>query len=112
MNAYEVKELVAQAASTDTAYFEFLRVPDLSAGLYRLPEGGSDLQMPHGEDEVYYVIGGRAQVQVGDQSRAVETGSVIYVPRDVPHRFHSIIEDLTLLVFFAPAEYSRSTQGR
>ena len=35
-------------------------------------------------------------------------GSVIYVPKHVEHKFHSIVEDMTLLVFFAPAEYSRS----
>jgi hypothetical protein len=28
------------------------------------------------------------------------------VAKNVEHRFHSIEEDLTVLVFFAPAEYS------
>jgi hypothetical protein len=28
------------------------------------------------------------------------------VQKNVAHRFHSIEEDLTVLVFFAPAEYS------
>ena len=31
-------------------------------------------------------------------------GSVIFAPPGLPHRFHSITEDLRLLVFFAPAE--------
>jgi hypothetical protein len=31
------------------AYLEFLRTGDLSAGVYRLPAGGTDVQQPHGE---------------------------------------------------------------
>ena len=41
-------------------YREFLRVPAMSAGLYVLPAGGTDLQKPHHEDEMYYVVRGRA----------------------------------------------------
>jgi quercetin dioxygenase-like cupin family protein len=36
----------------------------------------------------------------------VNTGSIVYVPKHVPHAFHSIEEGLTILVFFSPAEYS------
>ena len=31
-------------------------------------------------------------------------GSVLFVARTVPHRFHDITERLSVLVFFAPAE--------
>jgi hypothetical protein len=31
---------------------------------------------------------------------------MIYVAKHVEHRFHSIEEELSVLVFFAPAEYS------
>ncbi len=37
--------------------------------------------------------------------RAVQAGSILYVAKNVEHRFHSIEEELTILVFFAPAEY-------
>ena len=52
---------------------------------------------------------GRANIQVAEEDLAVQAGSVVYVAKNVEHRFHSIEEDLTLLVFFAPAEYSRSS---
>jgi len=106
MQAFELTQLIAQRAAGDKAYLEFLKVPDLSLGLYVLPAGGMDPQSPHTEDEVYYVVSGRAQVKVRDEDRAVRVGSVIYVAKNVEHRFHSIEEDLTLLVFFAPAEYA------
>jgi hypothetical protein len=31
---------------------------------------------------------------------------MVYVPARVIHRFHTITEALTILVFFAPAEYT------
>jgi mannose-6-phosphate isomerase-like protein (cupin superfamily) len=66
-----------------------------------------DPQLPHAEDEVYYVVSGRATIQVAEEQQAVQAGSIIYVEAMVEHRFHTIEEDLTLLVFFAPAEYTR-----
>jgi mannose-6-phosphate isomerase-like protein (cupin superfamily) len=106
MQAYELAQLISQRADSNKLYLEFLKVPDLSMGLYVLPAGGTDPQSPHTEDEVYYVVSGRAQILVADESRAVQAGSVVYVAKNVAHRFHSIEEDLTILVFFAPAEYS------
>ena len=106
MDAYELADLIAQREASGDRYLEFLRVPDLSMGLYVLPAGGADPQSPHTEDEVYYVASGQAKVNVAGEDRAVQAGSIVYVGKNVEHRFHSIEEELTVLVFFAPAEYS------
>ncbi len=106
MDAFEMTTLLEERARSGKLYLEFLRVPDLSVGVYHLPAGGSDPQSPHTEDEVYYVVGGRAQIRVGEAERSVGPGSIVFVAARVPHRFHSIEEDLSVLVFFAPAEYS------
>jgi mannose-6-phosphate isomerase-like protein (cupin superfamily) len=106
MLAYELKNLIAQRADSNKAYLEFFKVPDLSMGLYVLPASGIDPQSPHTEDEVYYVVSGKAMIKVADEDRAVQAGSIVYVARNVEHRFHSIEKDLTVFVFFAPAEYS------
>jgi mannose-6-phosphate isomerase-like protein (cupin superfamily) len=71
-----------------------------------LRAGAVDRQSPHAEDEVYYVVDGRAQITVGDETRDVGPGALVYVARTVPHRFHDIDEDLRILVIFAPAEQS------
>ncbi len=99
MQAFELAQLSLQRESTNKAYLEFLKVPDLSMGLYVLPAGDVDSQLPHTEDEVYYVVSGRAQIKVGDEDRAVQAGSIVYVAKNVEHRFHSIEQDLTVLVF-------------
>ena len=88
-------------------YREFLRVPDLSAGLYLLPAGGVDGQSPHDEDEIYVVMAGQSRFTAGEDTRDVGPGDTIYVAAHVPHRFHDIVEDLRLIVVFAPPEGSR-----
>jgi mannose-6-phosphate isomerase-like protein (cupin superfamily) len=105
MQAYELTQVISQRLDTNKLYLEFLKVPDLSMGLYVLPTGGTDPQSPHTEDEVYYVVSGRAKIRVAEENRDVQAGSIIYVAKNVQHRFHSIEEELTVLVFFAPAEY-------
>jgi len=106
MLAHELSQLASLRAQSGQPYLEFLQVPALSMGLYVLPAGGTDPQSPHTEDEVYYVVSGRAQIQVADEVRVVQAGSIVYVAKNVEHRFHSIEEELTLFVFFAPAEHS------
>jgi mannose-6-phosphate isomerase-like protein (cupin superfamily) len=106
MQAYELGHLIQQQNQTGQDYLEFLRVPSLSVGLYMLPAGAVDMQEPHTEDEIYYVISGRASIFVDQESRPVEAGSLVFVKANVEHRFHIITEDLKVLVIFAPAEYS------
>ncbi len=106
MKAFELAELTKQREQANKLYLEFIKVPDLSVGLYELPAGGADPQSPHTEDEVYYVEKGRGKIRVGSEDRLVQAGSVVYVTKNVEHKFHSIEEALTILVFFAPAEYT------
>jgi mannose-6-phosphate isomerase-like protein (cupin superfamily) len=104
MQAWELAEVDADRAREQRLYREFLRVPDLSAGLYVLEAGGTDPQSPHREDELYYIVAGRGSVTVGDETRAVTAGSLVFVASRVAHRFHDIEERLELLVVFGPAE--------
>ena len=109
MDAWEFTDIEAARAASGRLYHEFLRVPDLSAGIYTLEAGATDPQQPHTEDELYYVVAGRAMVTVGEETRPVVPGSVVFVAAGVPHRFHDIAERLELLVMFGPAEGDRAT---
>ena len=104
MTAFEISDLMTQRSSSGKLYLEFLRVPAMSMGLYALPAGGVDPQSPHTEDEVYYIVSGRGQILVGGEDRPVQSGSMVFVAAGVEHRFHSITDELQILVFFAPAE--------
>ena len=107
MDAWDLATIDAERATAGQLYREFLRVPGLSAGLYVLEAGATDPQSPHGEDELYYVVSGRGRVTVGDETREVSTGSLVFVAASVPHRFHDITERLEILVAFGPSEGTR-----
>jgi mannose-6-phosphate isomerase-like protein (cupin superfamily) len=106
---FRLAAVIAQQRASGKPWLEFHRVPDLSLGIYTLPAGARDPQQPHAEDEVYYVVSGRAKLRVGDGDRLAEPGAILFVGAGVEHRFHSIEEDLTALVVFGPAEGSRTT---
>ncbi len=99
-----VAEIDQERTQSGRLYREFLRVPAMSAGLYVLPAGASDPQRPHREDEMYYVIRGRARFRAAEEDREISAGSVLFVAAEVEHRFYDIVEELAVLVFFAPAE--------
>jgi len=99
-----VTEIDVQRARVGKAYREFLRVPSMSAGLYVLAAGALDTQRPHHEDEMYYVVRGRARFRAGEEDREVSAGSVMFVAAELEHHFYDIKEELAVLVFFAPAE--------
>jgi mannose-6-phosphate isomerase-like protein (cupin superfamily) len=103
-NFFHLSQLEKQRTQAGKRYLEFLRISEMSAGLYVLPAGGTDAQSPHREDELYYVVRGRARMRAGAEDREIGEGSVIFVAAKVEHRFYDIQEDLVVLVFFAPAE--------
>jgi mannose-6-phosphate isomerase-like protein (cupin superfamily) len=109
--AWDVRELDERRLAGGRPYHEFLRVADLSAGLYVLEAGEPDRQLPHTEDEIYAILSGRGRLRMGDEDVAVEPGSVAFVAPDVEHRFHDIQDRLTILVVFGPAEHTRANSG-
>lgn len=107
MDTFELRDLEARRAAAGRPYLEFLRSSDLSAGLYELEAGSVDGQSPHTEDEVYVVLRGRATIRVASEQRPVGAGSVVFVTAGVDHRFVDIVEDLAVIVLFAPPEGDR-----
>jgi quercetin dioxygenase-like cupin family protein len=99
-----VTEIDHARAQSGKLYREFLRVPAMSAGLYVLAPRCTDPQKPHHEDEMYYVVRGRARFQAGTDDQEVCAGSVLFVAAEAEHRFYDVSEELVVLVFFAPAE--------
>ena len=109
MENFELGKLFAERPAGHN-YFELIRVPAMSAGLYVLQPGEPDRQTPHREDELYYVVGGKGSIRVGTEDRPVAPGTAIFVPAGVEHNFHSITAQLQVLVVFAPAESAPTTQ--
>ncbi len=104
---FEMSTLQAQQmVHGEQAYLEFLRRASMSAGIYVLDGGADDRQEPHGQDELYHVIEGRAVLEVDGDQRPVQPGSVVFVAAGTAHRFHSVAARLVMLVVFSPPESS------
>jgi mannose-6-phosphate isomerase-like protein (cupin superfamily) len=107
MESFQYENILQRQAASNKRYLEFLNFGTMSMGLYVLPAGSADGQQPHTEDEVYYVVSGRGRFVCEGADQAVSAGSILFVPARADHRFHSIEEELRILVVFAPAEYSQ-----
>src|SRR3970282_296787 len=103
MQIFQVPGLREKLRASHASYREFLRVPSMSCGLYSLPMGADDPQVPHTEDELYYVARGEGRIRVGLEDQPVRPGTIVFVSKGVEHKFHSITADLVLLVVFSPA---------
>ena len=66
-----------------------------------------DDQSPHSEDEIYVVTAGRATFVDDSGPTPIGPGHTIFVAAGVDHRFVDIIEELSLVVVFAPPYGSR-----
>ena len=106
-NAFNVDDLLSDHDLSQAQYLEFIRKDSMSVGVYQLPKNGVDLQQPHSEDEVYFVLAGKAKLQINELLFEVQKGSVLFVEAFAPHKFIDIEEDLVTIVFFAPAENSQ-----
>lgn len=107
MDAFTVTALLEAARASGAPFTEFLRHPSLSCGIYRIPAGGTDDQVPHREDEIYLVLHGSGRLRVAGDHIDVAAGSLVYVAAHADHRFFDVTEDLEILVIFAPAYSGR-----
>jgi mannose-6-phosphate isomerase-like protein (cupin superfamily) len=75
----------------------------LAANLYRLPPGETSMRDIHAEEEMYYVLGGKACLIMGDETFQVEAGMVVFIPPNCWHQSTNCgQEDLCYLCVFAP----------
>jgi mannose-6-phosphate isomerase-like protein (cupin superfamily) len=100
---FNLDELRANRERSGKEYLPFFKVPSMRMGVYALAAGADDTQSPHEEDEIYYVVRGRAVLRVDSKDYPVEAGSLVFVAAQAVHKFHSIQEPLETLVFFSAA---------
>jgi len=57
----------------------------------------------HREDEIFYVLEGEIVVSVGDRTIKGTAGTMVFLPRDVPHSFTIESEQSRMLILLTPA---------
>lgn len=105
--AFDLEDLGVRREESGVPWLPFLDVATMNAGLYVLAAGDEDQQRPHELDELYYVVSGRATLEIEGEKQRVGPGSLVYVRAHTAHRFHSIEEELRILVLFSTRERER-----
>lgn len=59
----------------------------------------------HREDEVFYLLEGELTVSVGDRIIKAAPGTMVFLPRNVPHSFTIDSEQARMLVLLTPAGF-------
>ena len=68
--------------------------------------GGPPLHVHRDEDELFYVLGGELELQLGDQRFRTKAGTTAFLPRDVPHTFRNVGPTPSkVLVVIIPARF-------
>lgn len=75
----------------------------LFVGLNCFESGQSqEVHVHGGSDKFYLVVSGKARMIVGDDTREVGEGTVVWAPADLPHGVAQALERTVMLVAIAP----------
>jgi quercetin dioxygenase-like cupin family protein len=75
----------------------------LFVGLNCFEPGQSQKVHVHaGSDRFYLIVSGKARMTVGDETRDVGAGAVVWAPADLPHGVARALERTVMLVGMAP----------
>jgi quercetin dioxygenase-like cupin family protein len=82
---------------------DLFRGQGLFVGLNCFEPGQSQKVHVHaGADKFYLVVTGKARITVGEETREVGPGTVVWAPADLPHGVAQALERTVLLVAIAP----------
>lgn len=62
------------------------------------PGTRNEIHRHKGVEQMYSVLRGRGEVQVGDEKRDVGVGDAKFLPADIPHGFMNNTDKLTILM--------------
>jgi quercetin dioxygenase-like cupin family protein len=97
---YELESILSTIRKEE--YFaDFLNTKSIEAGIIRLRKDQKDTQTSHPLDELYYVIKGDGNINIEGKAHRIQSGSVIFVPSNLPHYFYGNEEELLVLYVFS-----------
>jgi mannose-6-phosphate isomerase-like protein (cupin superfamily) len=71
-----------------------------------MPGDGVSLHVHDRDEEFYYILEGTYEMQAGDERFTAKAGSLVVIPRDVPHQFRNVGEvPARALMIFRPGGF-------
>ena len=103
-----VKQYGILVADNERYLLYDLRINELTVSLTELKPMQETRGHSHMESEIYFFVGGKGRMQIGNQEYDVEKGDVMFIPRK---EFHKVINpDNDKLIFAAVFEGSRASK--
>ena len=91
----------AGLAAGELPFFTGLAHGSMTVELFR--PVGTDTQLPHKQDELYFIRSGTGTFMRDGERVAVAAGDVLFVPAQMEHRFEDFSDDFdTWVVFWGP----------
>lgn len=82
-------------------FLDFMHNSSFEAGVLRLNPDQKDIQGPHSEDELYFVVEGAGYINILEKNHEIKKGSCIFVPSKTRHYFHGNKDRLVVLYVFS-----------
>lgn len=103
MHTFAIRDVADELAETGTESTESLRTDNVSLEMMRFEPGDEDTMHAHGEDEIYVVNSGTAELNVEGDVTPVSAGDVVHLEPGTDHRFQAFEDELVMTVVYAPA---------
>ena len=97
---YEIGNILS-TMEKDEYFVDFLNTESMEAGIIKLREDQKDTQTSHPLDELYYVIKGEGNINIGGKATRVHTGSAVFIPANQDHNFFGNNEELVVMYVFS-----------
>ncbi|ERH10518.1 MAG: double-stranded beta-helix domain protein [halophilic archaeon J07HX64] len=103
MNTVKIREVADELAETGSESTESLRTENVSLEIMRFEPGDEDNMHAHGEDEIYVVESGTAELNIDGDVTPVSAGDIVHLEPGTDHRFQAFEDELVMTVVYAPA---------
>ena len=77
---------------------------DLAAGIAEVAPGAEIMRHRHEPAEIYFIVGGRGDMEIEDRWQAVGPGCMVYIPPDTRHALRCTGEEPLVFVFAFPRD--------
>ena len=101
---YDLTTYLKKIKNSSSYFSTFIDKESLAAGVLLLRPGEKDTQIPHENDEVYFILAGNGFLKIKDKNYDVSKNKLFFVAKNVEHCFHGNTEDLQVLYFFGGSD--------
>jgi len=105
----QLPKLVAAVPGRERTFFvnkELTKIDDMLAGIMRYaPHAYSPFHLHENCEHFYFIIEGKGTVETSDGVRAVEPGTMVFIPPEAKHRLRASETGLFYFEFQAPNRF-------